>query len=106
MSLPVHLRVADFAHFLLFPTRFRRNLAGIAGCVLCIHAICREPLFRDKSGLAFLLVDRLLVAGLFPDHMYNQHTSRFSYHFLAKSCRRAMKQQLYMRLSGNGSIFA
>ena len=70
--------------------------AGVSSCVYCIHAVCREFSNVDKSDLPFVLVDRLSVDGLFPDRMYNQHTNRDSCQFPTKSCRTAMKQQLYM----------
>ena len=79
-----------------FPTRFLRFLAGISSCVYCIHAFCCELANRDKSCLAFLLVDRLLVAGLFPDRMYNQHISRNSCQFPAKSRFKAEYQHVYL----------
>ena len=61
------------------------------GSLGCIHAFCCESLYGDKSGLTFALVDGLALDWLFPDRMYNQHTSGNSCLFPAEPCRRAMK---------------
>ena len=74
--------------FVSLSTRFRWKLAGIASCVYCIHAFYCEFLYRDKTGLAFLLVDGVELDLPVPDRMYNQHTSRNSCQFPAEPCRK------------------
>jgi len=68
------------------PTRFWRKMAGIRGCVYCLHAICRDSPIRERNDFALPLVDRLSLAELFHGRMYDQHTTRNSCHFSPESC--------------------
>jgi len=63
-------------------------MAGNWTCVLCIHAICRESFYWDKSGFTFSLLDGLAVAELVCDRMYNAHKTRNSCQKSTKSCRK------------------
>jgi len=92
----IYAFVKSWSGFTAHRTRFPRKMAGISSCVYCIHAFCRKLRYRDKSGFAFLLVDGLSLVLPFPYRMYNQHTTPNSCQFSPKSCRKAMKQQLYM----------
>ena len=82
--------------WLVLPTRFHRKMAGISTCVLIIHAvrkllIPRQAIYQGKRGIALLPILKFKAKG-----MYTIHTTPNSCHFSAKSCRKTMKQQLYM----------